>query len=100
MTKEEQRNIIETGIPIKPKYMIGTEAYHLLGDISSDKEDLFYTSMEAADYWIGQWVTGFGFINVLFPKKTSRELTDEEIKYWNSRYIQIGSHPLMKMKVD
>lgn len=83
------------------KYMMATKAFHKLGDISSDTPDLCYIKHTSIDekYYIGSWVTGFGFINVKFPKESTRELTDEEIKYWNSKYIQIASQPPHKLNV-
>lgn len=64
-------------------YMMGEEAYHLMGDISSDYPEIFVAWEETDDYFIGNWITGFGFINVLFPKKTSRRLTEVEIEKYS-----------------
>jgi len=75
----------------EPKYLMGTKAYHLLGDISSDEPDILYVSFETEKYYIGSWITGFGFFNVCFPKETTRELTKEEYNKYNKMYIQIGS---------
>jgi len=82
------------------KYMIATKAIHKLGDISSDEPDLCYVYEEHEDYYIGSWVTGFGFIRVKFPKETTRELTKEEVEYYNKQRIQIGSGPILSLKVD
>ena len=82
------------------KYMMATKAMHKLGDISSDIPDLCHIHEIGKEHYIGNWVTGFGFINVKFPKDTTRELTEEEVRYYNTRSIQIGSGPLMKLKVD
>jgi len=84
---------------MKSKYMMATTAIHKLGDISSDKEDLCFVSSEDEDNYIGQWVTGFGFIDVKFPKETTRNLTDEEIEYYNKRSIRIGSGPSAQLNV-
>ncbi len=81
------------------KYLIGTKALHQTGDISREKEDLFRASGETEKYWVGMWVTGFGFFNVLFPKETSRELTQEERNYYNTISVQIGSQPPYKLNV-
>lgn len=102
MEREEQKAEVakRRELPI-PKYMMGTKAYHQLGDISNEPNpDLFQAYAETDDYWVGAWVFGFGFINVLFPKSTSRELTPEEVEYWNKKYCQIGSQPAFKLKVD
>jgi hypothetical protein len=56
---------------------VGTVAYHKLGDIGRD-EDFFAVTGEDADNYYGNWLTGLGFVNVRFPKATTRELTDAE----------------------
>lgn len=85
---------------INGKYMMGTKAYHLLGDISSDKFDLFIAKEETDKFWIGNWVTGFGFIDVLFPKETSRGLNQEEIDYYNNSWVRLNSQPPIKLNVS
>lgn len=60
------------------RFMMATKATHQLGDISRDEPSLAYIDRDDGDDWIGQWVTGFGYINVRFPKDTTRELTAEE----------------------
>lgn len=106
ISREESAKIVEeqtskmTKIEGGARYLMGTTAYHKMGDVSRDKGDLFITSNETDTHWIGNWVTGFGFINVCFPKSTSRELTEEEITEYNKTYIQIASQPPYKLKVD
>lgn len=73
------------------KLMMGTTAYHQLGDISSDVYDWFYAHSETLDYYVGQWVTGLGFVNVVYPKNTTRELTDDELKHFKTLKFSIGS---------
>jgi len=85
----------------KPFNMIATKAYHQLGDISRDlteedleedlEENLSYISSETKNYYIGMWLTGFGFINVLFPKESTRDLTEEEFKKLNKFSYNINS---------
>ena len=83
------------------KYMIGTKATHLMGDISREEPDLCYITEQDDNNYIGHWVTGFGFINVKFPKATTRELTDEEIERWNNTWVQLSPQfPARKLKVD
>ena len=73
------------------KYMMATKAIHQLGDISSDKPDICQISGEDDENYIGSWVTGLGFINVKFPKETTRELTEKEKNYYkNARYVLSG----------
>ena len=64
-----------------PRYMMGTTAIHQLGDISRTEEDYCYIKEQTSEGYVGQWVTGYGFINVLFSFDTTRELTPEEEEY-------------------
>lgn len=81
MTEEQIKEELKKSRKIVPKIMMGTKAYHQLGDISRDDYEGFSTNEETDEYWIGAWREGYGFFNVLFPKATSRELTQEEIDY-------------------
>lgn len=62
----------------RDRYMMATSALHKLGDISRDEPDLAIIYGDSGDDWVGQWATGIGYINVRFPKATTRELTDGE----------------------
>jgi len=62
--------------PVKP--MKATIAFHQMGEISSDVEDWVLVDRETPDYYIGSWITGYGYVGVLFPKSTTRELTPDE----------------------
>jgi len=75
------------------KYMMATKAIHKLGDISSDKPDICHVHEEGVDSYIGSWVTGYGFINVKFPKETTRELTNGEKEEYRSKHFQISDQP-------
>lgn len=79
--------------------MMATKAIHMLGDISSDTPDLCSIYGETRTCWIGCWVTGYGFMNVKFPKKTTRKLTKEEAEYWRSRATRIGSQPAFPVRI-
>lgn len=79
--KYESDNMLEYD---KPVVMFGTKAYHMLGDISRDEEDWFHAHGETDDYYIGMWVTGMGFFNVLFPINTSRKLTSDELSHFKT----------------
>lgn len=70
----------EDGHPqlFEPRYMMATKADHQLGDISRDEPDFCWITGEDEDNYIGHWITGFGFVNVKFPKETTRDLTPEE----------------------
>ena len=82
------------------KYMMATKAMHMTGDISSDKEDLCVIFEEIDTHYVGNWITGFGFIEVEFPKETTRELTVTEVEKYNKTYVQIANQPPIKLKVD
>jgi len=85
MTKEEIQCQVDKMTKLDYKYLMGTKAYHQLGEISRDKENLFGAIGETDEYYIGCWVTGYGFFNACFPKETSRELSDKEIKDYNKK---------------
>jgi hypothetical protein len=72
-------------------YRMATTAVHNLGDISRDEPDLCYVRAESGDDYIGEWVTGFGFIHVRFPKATTRKLTPAEHEKYSGRRMGIGS---------
>lgn len=99
MTAQEIKEQVNNMTKLDGKYLMGTKAFHQLGDISRDEPDLFCASGETDYYYIGMWVTGFGFFNVCFPKETSRELTEEDIEKYNKQYVQIGSQPPIKLNV-
>lgn len=72
--------------------MMATIAIHKLGDISRETPDLCVISSEEGDNYIGNWVTGFGFASVQFPKSSTRDLTDVEIEKYHGTPISIGSN--------
>ena len=84
----------------KPCYMMATKAYHKLGDLTRDEADLCYVCEETEMNYMGSWVTGFGFINVVFPKETTRPLTNAEIDKYNRMSVQINTQPPVRLKVN
>ncbi len=76
---------------IPNRYMVATKAIHELGDISDNSPKLCSIHGEDEKNFIGEWVTGFGFLNVKFPKETTRELTPEEIYECDGEMIAINS---------
>jgi len=75
------------------KYMMATKAIHQTGDISSDIPDLcFVRSDDGENYYIGEWIFGIGFLDVKFPKNTTRELNDNEIEEYHGTPYFIGSN--------
>ena len=73
-----------------PRVLMGTEAHHQLGDISRDEPDYFYADQEDNENYYGSWVTGYGFVNVRFPKATSREMTDDEAQWFAVQQVVIA----------
>jgi len=69
---------------------MGTVAHHMLGDISREKFDYFWIDSEDDESYYGAWVTGFGFINVRFPKDTTRELTEDERLFHETHRVVIA----------
>lgn len=77
----------------KGRHMMATTAIHKLGDISRDEPDLCIVYKEDEENYIGNWVEGFGFIEVKFPKETTRPLTEEEKKSHIGKYLTINNNP-------
>ena len=87
---------------MKPRYMIlngGCPAIHKLGDIRRDEDDLIYVKSETADLFIGNFVEGFGFMDVEFRKCDCRPLNPSEIEKLNNSVIRLGAIRY-KMRVD
>ena len=103
LSNKEVKDIGSTQQPYG-KYMIGTRAYHCLGDISRDfdgsSENLFYAKGITENYYVGAWVTGMGYVEVLFPKSASRQLTKEEIATFNGSSYRISSQPSYTINVN
>lgn len=84
------RKIIDSSTDITPKILVGTKAYHQLGEISREPVEnskileYFNAIKETEHYYIGTWVEGFGFFNVVYPKDTTRELTPEELEFYKT----------------
>lgn len=72
------------------KYMMATRATHRCGDLSREKPSLaiIYPDGEREDHYVGEWASGIGFINVEFPKDTTRPLNDEERELYGHCVIE------------
>lgn len=84
---------------MKSKYMIGTIAIAKLGDISRKEGSLCQIHGEEGDDYIGNWITGFGFFDVKFPKSTTRELTEEEIEKYDGMKLAISDQYFGEVKI-
>ena len=74
--------------------MMATTAIHKLGDISSDEPDLCYIHDEDEENYIGNWATGLGFVEVRFPKNTTRDLTDAEREHFSKLRLVVSGMDL------
>jgi len=75
---------------VSARVLMGTEAQHQLGDISRDKPDYFIYDEEDDENYYGAWLTGLGFVNVRFPKATSRPMTEWEAEGLALRQVVIA----------
>ena len=87
---------------IDSRYMMATKAHHKMGDISRNNEDIcaIFGDDEKNDAWVGNWITGLGFIHVRFPKATTREPTEEEIRDYISGYYDYQYEMFRDMKLE
>lgn len=73
------------------RYMMATRAETGRGtDISRDEPSLAIIYGEEGCCFVGEWATGLGFVNVHFPKDTTRELTDDEKALYRGKAIEVG----------
>lgn len=70
--------------------MFGTKANHMLGDISRDNGDFIVVRKTVGSNYIGEWLTGYGFIDVQFPVDSCRNITDEERAWLLEHPVTIG----------
>lgn len=66
---------------------MATTASHMTGDISRKTPDLCIVGEEDDENYYGHWISGFGFIGVQFPKRTTRKLTPKEVKKYHGRFM-------------
>lgn len=97
---QEQQAELKSAKDIEPIDLIATTAYHQMGELTREEGDLCWAGKESENYYVGAWVTGFGFFNVMFPKETTRKLTDAEVEKYNNMYVQISSQPPIKLNVS
>ena len=63
----------------EPVYMMANKAYHFLGETTHDGGwDVCIIFKELKDFYVGNYVFGYGFIDVKFPKQFVRDLTNQE----------------------
>ena len=113
MNREEILAEIAKAKPMADSYdFIGIVAHHQLGNLSRDfvfknineelptqadiVENMFHAGRETEKFYVGAWHTGFGFFDVLFPKETSRPLTENELNICSEYVGRINSQPPFK----
>lgn len=71
---------------------MATSAMHLksIGDVSSEVPDICLVHKEDTDNFYGSWVFGVCFVDVQFPKATTRDLTPEEVEHYHGRNVFMG----------
>lgn len=70
-------------------YMIASEAIYGDREISRPP-NLCYIEGEEGNCYKGRWVVGSPFVNVKFPKATTRKLTEQEINNYHGTPILLG----------
>lgn len=79
---------VQDSEPDDDRFMMATAAHHHCGDLSRNQPDLAIIYGEGEDHYVGEWATGLGYVNVRFPKSTTRELTDEERNRYAGKVIE------------
>lgn len=69
-------------------------------DISRKDPDLIRVQREDGEFWVGAWVEGMGFINVYFPKATTRPCTAEEKGFYLRCQWEVPSVGIMQFKSE
>lgn len=67
----------------KPKFMMATQAFHKVGDITRPLTSLCFVEEEDEDNFYGQWYFGVGFHSIRFPKASTRPLNEVEVAYFS-----------------
>lgn len=71
-----------------PRLMMATKAHLTQAEISREDPDYCWIDGETENGdFLGSWVTGYGFIEVMFPKETTRPLTSTELDWIQSKWI-------------
>ncbi len=98
MNEAKRKKLMQKQVEF-PTYMMGTKAYHQLGEVSRASPDICYVEKLQSGHYYGSWVTGYGFFNVKFPVETTRELTEMEIVYYRNHNYQISNHSHFKLNL-
>lgn len=83
----------------EPKLMVlwdTLHAFHKLGDIGrpdSDRVEFIMVGSVKSDFLVGNFVEGYGFVNVHFPRTACSAPTDAEKGWLEGRGVGIGPFP-------
>lgn len=72
------------------RYMMATDAFHIMGNISSPDYDICHVYAEDSKNYYGSWIFGMGFFDVRFPKETTRDLTPDEIAEYQKKRMSMN----------
>jgi len=78
----------------------GSPAIHKLGDIGREIDDYIQIHSETDEYYIGNFVEGYGFIDVKYHKSDCRNLTQDEINKMNKKCYSINGNIIGKYRLD
>ena len=78
----------------------GSPAIHKLGDIHSDIDDIFVVHHERDDILIGNWLEGFGLIDVEVQRAHTRKLTHAEADKLHGGYLAMSGRRMGQVEVD
>jgi hypothetical protein len=80
----------------------GCDAIHKLGNIGRSNDNYIVIHSEIDSHFIGNFVTGFGFIDVKFKKEDVRQCTNDEKEKALSKRIELGgiTYPMVNKKED
>lgn len=73
----------------KPIHLMAKEGYHKMLNYINDTYAFIVVHSEYKDFYIGNWLEGFGFVDIQFPKNKTRSLTKEEQEKINNSRIVI-----------
>ncbi len=82
----------------KPLILMANEGYHKIINYPPQGYELIEVAYESGDFYIGNWIEGFGFIHIQFPKSATRPLTEQEIAKYSKRTFYINDTPLFTLR--
>ena len=80
----------------------GCDAIHTLGNLKREEDSHVFVVEDDESHFKGNFLDGYGFIDIKFNKEDVRELSDSEYSEYIYKIISIGPHvyPLIFTKRD